>query len=109
MNIAIPDDHIDTLTCFNTLAGHDVTVWRDHTDDVDVLADRLAAAEVLVLIRERSRLPGDVHERPPTLRLSSQQRSRARADRGVHPPVPPHRDDHLLFAADRSRQRIPPR
>ena len=48
-------------------------MWRDHTDDVDVLADRLADAEVLVLIRERTRLTGDLLERLPTLRLISQR------------------------------------
>ena len=48
-------------------------MWRDHTDDVDILADRLADAEVLVLIRERTRLTGDLLERLPTLRLISQR------------------------------------
>jgi hypothetical protein len=90
VQIAILDDYLDTLrtlSCFRTLAGHDVTVWRDHTDDVDILADRLADAEVLVLIRERTRLSGDLPERLPTLRLISQRRSRARAARGLHPQV----------------------
>ena len=76
MKIAILDDYLDTLrtlSCFRMLAGHDVTVWRDHIDDVDILADRLADAEVLVLIRERTRLTGDLLERLPTLRLISQR------------------------------------
>jgi D-3-phosphoglycerate dehydrogenase len=76
MRIAILDDYLDTLrtlSCFTTLAGHDVTVWRDHTDDVDVLAERLADTEVLVLIRERTRITAALLERLPTLRLISQR------------------------------------
>ena len=74
MKVAILDDYLDTLrtlSCFATLAGHDVTVWRDHTDDGDVLADRLADAEVLVLIRERTRITDDLLERLPRLRMIS--------------------------------------
>ena len=44
---------------------------RDHTDDGDVLADRLADAEVLVLIRERTRITDDLLERLPRLRMIS--------------------------------------
>jgi D-3-phosphoglycerate dehydrogenase len=76
VKIAILDDYLDTLrtlSCFRTLAGHDVTVWNDHTDDVNILADRLADAEVLVLIRERTRLTADLLERLPALRLISQR------------------------------------
>jgi D-3-phosphoglycerate dehydrogenase / 2-oxoglutarate reductase len=76
VKIAILDDYLDTLrtlSCFRSLAGQDVTVWRDHTDDVDILADRLADAEVLVLIRERTRLTGDLLDRLPMLRLISQR------------------------------------
>ena len=57
MKIAILDDYTDTLRtlrCFEKLAGHDVTVWTDHVDDVDVLTQRLQDAEAIVLIRERS-------------------------------------------------------
>ena len=41
MKIAILDDYHDTLRtldCFTRLAGHDVTIWNDHVQDVDVLA-----------------------------------------------------------------------
>ena len=57
MKVSILDDYCDTLRtldCFGKLDGHDVTVWTDHTDDVDVLASRLQDTEVLVLIRERT-------------------------------------------------------
>src|SRR5206468_589501 len=44
MNITILDDYqntIRTLDCFRKVAGHDVTIWNDHTKDVGVLAARL--------------------------------------------------------------------
>jgi D-3-phosphoglycerate dehydrogenase len=44
------------------LDGHRVTIWNDHTDDLEVLADRLRDAEVLVLIRERTRVPASLLE-----------------------------------------------
>ena len=37
MNIAILDDYQDTirtLACFGKVAGHNVTIWSDHTKDV---------------------------------------------------------------------------
>ena len=58
MKITILDDYHDTLRtldCFRLLAGHDVTIWNDHVQDVDVLAERLRDTEALVLIRERTR------------------------------------------------------
>src|SRR5690242_10533420 len=57
MKITILDDYQDTirtLDCFKKVAGHDITIWRDHTKDVDTLAKRLADTEVLVCIRERT-------------------------------------------------------
>jgi D-3-phosphoglycerate dehydrogenase len=36
MNIAVLDDYQDTirtLTCFVKMAGHQVTIWWDHTKD----------------------------------------------------------------------------
>ncbi len=59
MKIAILDDYHDTirtLGCFSRLAGHDVTVWTDHVQDDDALAARLKDTEVLVLIRERTKI-----------------------------------------------------
>jgi D-3-phosphoglycerate dehydrogenase len=50
-----------------------VTVWNDHVQDTDALAERLADAEVLVLIRERTRIGADLLERLPKLRLISQR------------------------------------
>ena len=57
MRISILDDYFDTLrtlACFRKLDGHEVTVWNDHTEDVDTLAERLKDTEALVLIRERT-------------------------------------------------------
>ena len=76
MRIAILDDYHDTLrglACFARLAGHQVTVWTDHVQDEDVLAERLRDAEALVLIRERTRVCGTLLERLPNLRLISQR------------------------------------
>ena len=76
MNIAILDDYFDTLRtlpCFRKLDGHDVNVFTDHTDDEDLLAQRLRDADVLVLFRERTRIKGSLLDRLPRLRLISQR------------------------------------
>jgi D-3-phosphoglycerate dehydrogenase len=76
MKISILDDYHDTvrtLACFGKLAGHEVTIWNDHVQDNDVLAQRLADAEVLVLIRERTAIRAPLIERLPKLRLISQR------------------------------------
>jgi D-3-phosphoglycerate dehydrogenase len=76
MRVSILDDYFDTvrtLECFAILDGHDVTVWNDHVQDVDRLAERLADAEVLVLIRERTTIAADLVKRLPALRLISQR------------------------------------
>ena len=59
MRVSILDDYFDTLRtlpCFSKLAGHDVTVWNDHVQDIDALAERLQDTEVIVLIRERTEI-----------------------------------------------------
>lgn len=76
MKIGILDDYFDTLRtlpCFAKLAGHEVTVWNDHVQEVDALAERLAETEVLVLIRERTHIRQALLERLPRLRLISQR------------------------------------
>jgi D-3-phosphoglycerate dehydrogenase len=76
MKIAILDDYHDTvrtLPCFSKLAGHDVTIWNDHVQDTELLADRLQDVEALVLIRERTRIRAPLLERLPKLRLISQR------------------------------------
>ncbi len=76
MKVAILDDWFDTLrtlVCFEKLAGHDVTVFNDHIQDTDALADRLRGFDVLVLIRERTEIRTPLLERLPRLRLISQR------------------------------------
>lgn len=76
MRITILDDYFDTLrtlACFRELGGHDVTIWNDHVQDIDKLAQRLADAEALVLIRERTQIRAPLVERLPKLRLISQR------------------------------------
>lgn len=76
MKVHILDDWFDTLRTlpsFARLQGHDVTVWNDHTKDIDVLAERLSEAEALVLFRERTPISADLIERLPKLRLISQR------------------------------------
>jgi len=56
MKIAILDDYFDTLRtlpCFEKLAGHDVTVFTDHVQELEPLAQRLRPYEAVVLFRER--------------------------------------------------------
>jgi D-3-phosphoglycerate dehydrogenase len=76
MNVSILDDYFDTLRtlpCFSKLDGHDVTVWNDHVQDVDTLAERLKDTEALVLIRERTRIQAPLLDRLPKLKLISQR------------------------------------
>ncbi len=76
MKVTILDDWFDTLRtlrCFEKLAGHQVTIWNDHVEEVGVLAERLREAEGLVLIRERTQVRAPLLERLPALRLISQR------------------------------------
>jgi D-3-phosphoglycerate dehydrogenase len=75
VKIAVLDDWQDTvrtLACFGKVAEHDVTIWRDHTKDIDALAERLKDAEALALIRERTPIRAPLLERLDRLRLISQ-------------------------------------
>jgi D-3-phosphoglycerate dehydrogenase len=75
MKIAVLDDYQDTirtLGCFAKVAGHDVTIFNDHTQDVDVLAARLKDTEALALLRERTPIRAPLLERLERLRLISQ-------------------------------------
>lgn len=76
MKVHILDDWYDTLRglpCFAKLKGHDVTVWTDHVEDVDILADRLADAEAVCLFRERTAIRAPLIARLPRLQLVSQR------------------------------------
>jgi D-3-phosphoglycerate dehydrogenase len=74
MKITILDDYQDSvrnMPCFASLAGHDVTIWNDHTKDIGVLAQRLKDTQALVLIRERTPITAPLLERLPELRMIS--------------------------------------
>jgi D-3-phosphoglycerate dehydrogenase len=76
VKVSVLDDYFDTvrtLACFARLAAHEVTIWNDHVQDVDALADRLRDCEALVLIRERTAIRTPLLERLPALRLISQR------------------------------------
>jgi len=76
MKVAILDDYFDTLRtlpCFERLAAHDVTVFNDHVQELEPLAERLRPFEVLVLFRERTEVRAPLLERLPALRLISQR------------------------------------
>ena len=76
MNITILDDYqnvVRTLNCFSKVAGHNVTIWNDHTKDVDALAERLKDTEALALIRERTPIRAPLIERLSKLKLISQR------------------------------------
>jgi D-3-phosphoglycerate dehydrogenase / 2-oxoglutarate reductase len=48
VNVAILDDYFDTLRtlkCFAKLDGHTVTVWNDHVQETEALAERLKDTE----------------------------------------------------------------
>lgn len=76
MRITILDDYFDTLRTlpsFHKLDGHQVTVWNDHVQDTDRLAERLQDTDALVLIRERTKITSALVERLPRLKLISQR------------------------------------
>jgi D-3-phosphoglycerate dehydrogenase / 2-oxoglutarate reductase len=76
MKISILDDYFDTirgLPCFKKLHGHEVDIWNDHTDDLEVLSERLQDTEALVLIRERTAIRAALLDRLPKLKLISQR------------------------------------
>ena len=76
MKISILDDYHDTLRtldCFEKLTGNEISIWKDHVQDVDALADRLKDTEILVLIRERTKISAPLLERLDRLKLISQR------------------------------------
>jgi D-3-phosphoglycerate dehydrogenase len=76
MKISILDDYHDTLRtleCYKKLADHEVTIWNDHLQEVDALANRLHDTEVLVLIRERTEIRRPLLQRLNNLKLISQR------------------------------------
>ena len=113
MKISILDDYHDTvrtLPCFEKLKGHDVTIWNDHVQDTGALAERLRDTEVLVLIRERTKIRAPLLERLPKLKLISQRSVYPHIDvdactrlgiilsSGQHPGAPSHATAEMTWA-----------
>ena len=105
MKIKILDDTFDTLRtlpCFRELAGHDVTIWNDHIDDLDALAARLRDTEVPVLIRA-------VPNQPRPLRRALHERGAITSAAGALPPggvaAPPKLSAPQLLPG--ARRRVP--
>lgn len=75
MRIVIPDDYQDclhTLTCYATLACHEVVRHREPARDLAHFADLLRQADAVVAVRERSEFPRALLEQLPRLKLISQ-------------------------------------
>jgi D-3-phosphoglycerate dehydrogenase len=113
MKISILDDYHDTvrtLPSFEKLKGRDVTIWNDHVQDTDALAERLRDTEVLVLIRERTKIRAPLLERLPKLKLISQRSVYPHIDvdactrlgiilsSGQHPGAPSHATAEMTWA-----------
>jgi D-3-phosphoglycerate dehydrogenase len=76
VKVSILDDYFDTLRtldCFGKLAGHDVTIWNDHVQDVDGLADRPARYRSAGPDPRTHTDPTPLLERLPKLKLISQR------------------------------------
>jgi phosphoglycerate dehydrogenase-like enzyme len=73
VSVAVLDDYQDvalSVADWSPLAGRgDVVRYTDHLQDVDALVARLAGADVVVAMRERTPFPADVLRRLPRLRL----------------------------------------
>ena len=71
MKIAILDDYQNVALTFAdwTSLGAEIEVLTSHIDDQDELVRRLAGAEVVVAMRERTRFPAELFARLPELKL----------------------------------------
>lgn len=76
MKIAILDDYADaarTLKAYDKLAGHEVTSFKEHMRDPNVLAAKLKGFEALVVIQQRLWMPRAVIEKlPSSVKIISQ-------------------------------------
>ena len=76
MKVTILDDWFDTLQglpCFEKLSTHEVNIHRDHVKETTALVERLAKTNCVVLIRERTKITGELLDNLPNLRLISQR------------------------------------
>lgn len=75
MKIAVLDDYqnvVRNLKCFNLLSNHEVYVFTETYDETEELVSKLFEFEVLVLIRERTKITESLLSQLPNLKLISQ-------------------------------------
>ena len=75
IRVVISDDYQDCvrgLACFKSLASHEVRIFNDTVSDLDALVERFKEAQVIVLIRERTKITKALLERLPNLKLICQ-------------------------------------
>lgn len=75
MKIAVLDDYQDVfrkLDCSARLKGHDTVVYHDSLKDPAKLAERLAEADAVILLQQRTPFPRAAAEKMRRLRLISQ-------------------------------------
>jgi D-3-phosphoglycerate dehydrogenase / 2-oxoglutarate reductase len=75
LKVVISDDYQDCvrhLACFKTLAGHEVKIHNDTVTSLDALVERFKEAQVIVLIRERTKISKGLLEHLPKLKLICQ-------------------------------------
>lgn len=84
LNITILDDYFDTikyLPCFSKIEKHNVKIFNDNTQNEDILEQRLKDTEVLVLIRERTKIKGSLLDKlGKNLKLISQRSTYSHID-----------------------------
>ena len=83
MKIVILDDWFDTLSglpFFKILSGYDVTVFKDHVNDIDELAKRLKPYDIIILFRDRTVISAPLIKQLPNLKLISQRGEFAHID-----------------------------
>ena len=76
ITVSILDDYFDTLhtlPCFAKLAPFDVTIWNDHVEDENILAERLKDSEVTGPHPGADQIRAPLLARLPKLRLISQR------------------------------------
>ena len=76
MKVTILDDYFDTLRTlpsFAKLNDFEVTIFNDHMEDIPELVDRLMDTDVLVLVRERTSITGELLDQLPNLKMISQR------------------------------------
>jgi len=75
MKIAVLDDYQDAIKgsdCYQLLDGQDVRIFNDTEKNPNLLAQRLADVDIVVLIRERTVINEELLARLPNLKLISQ-------------------------------------